>query len=307
MFRDVRDSPSHEAPLPSLQPVQWIEELRALDFLAGREVEALDALCRDLDGARRVATGDGYLITTMVAIGAFRQQASLLAEMRVHAPDAPLPVSCAALAEAPDPAVDGTLCRVMRGEFRWVQGNMRSIHAAMATTPSESGAFHDLIEPLLHDEAWSLARTAQSLARTCGPEAEAAARDDRAISIAAPPLRWVDRVAFSGSAVVTAIAEPAYTMYSERQLDFLAARRLLAAYLQMAAMDPALTAKQRFDALPAALRDGPRPLVIADDGASIAVPLRADRFEPEPTELRFALPRLPPDGNAKSATGVNMD
>jgi len=70
---------------------------------------------------------------------------------------------------------------------------------------------------------------------------------------------------------------PGYASLFERQLDHVARRRLLAALLQMDAMDPVLSPQQRFDALPTELRDGPRPLILAADGSALTVPIRAPR------------------------------
>lgn len=290
VFRDTRaDVDPATAPLPSFQPVTQLDARRALAFNAGDTVGALAAACDDALGAMRWARSPNTLIDGMIGIAAFRQFSLLIAEMRQRAPADPLPASCMALSVAPDAAVEGTLCPAMRGEFRFLQGALRSMGADL---PAGSGP--EWLRPLLHDEEWLLARSAERFVGTCGPAAEAAAREDRPALFAPVRQRWVDRVSFPVSVVLDQIAEPAYQPYPERQLDFVAMRRLLAAFLQMEAMAPALSNVERFEALPPALRDGPRPLVLAEDGASVSVLLRSNRAEAEGGDARLPLPQRIP-------------
>lgn len=269
VFRDLREGRATDA-LPAFAPVLQLESLRALDFLAGNTTGALASACEDAAGAARWAANPNTLIDAMVGVAAFRSQALLIAEMRHRAPAEALPSACLPLAEPPDASRDGTLCEAMRGEYRWLSGMLPSIQDEL---PQGSGPAW--MAPLLHDVDWLLARSAERYAATCGPDAEAAARADRPASFARIEVRWVDRIGFPVSAVLDDIAEPAFQDYPDRQLDFVAQRRLLAAFLQMEAMDPALDNAARFAALPADLRDGPRPLRLADGGTGLAVPLRA--------------------------------
>ena len=284
VFRDLRTGTGVN-DLPAYAPVMQLDSLRALDFAAGDTLGALSAACADAQGAARWATNPNTLLEGMLGVAAFHGSAALIADMRRRAPLDALPASCAALAEAPDAAAEGTLCGAMRGEFRWLS---QLLPASPHDIPSEAGP--RWMAPLLHDIDWLLARSAERYAGTCGPAAEAAARYDRAAGFAPVEQRWVDRVAFPASVMLDRIAEPALFDYPERQLDFVAQRRLLAALLQMDAMAPTLSSAERFAALPAALRDGPRPLALADDGASVSVPLRARRSKQEGSEFRLPLP-----------------
>jgi hypothetical protein len=284
VFRDLRTDAGAEA-LPAYAPIMQLDSLRSLDFAAGNTLGALSAACEDALGAARWARSPNTLLDGMVGIAAFRQHAALIADMRRRAPGDALPASCTALAVAPDAAAEGTLCQAMRGEYRFLETMLGSMGADM---PVGSGP--EWMRPLLHDDEWLMARTAERYAGTCGPAAEAAVREDRAAGFSGVARRWVDHVAFPVSVVLDKIAEPAYLDYADRQLDFVAQRRLLAALLQMDAMPATLAPAERFAALPADLRDGPRPLVLADDGASLSVPQRSRRSEQEGRELRLPLP-----------------
>ena len=303
VFRGPPDS-SPTAPFPPFQPVTQLDALRALDFARGNPAGALDAVCSDALGAARWATDPDLLIDAMIGVAVFRQNAELIAHMRRRAPEVPLPASCAALAVAPDPAVEGPICNGMRGEWHYLE-------RMVAATPIEgevpSHWAPAWIAPLLHDEQWLLARSAERYARLCGPEAADAARADRVMAMASPPPRWVDRVAFPISVVLDRIAEPAHTDYAERQLDFVAQRRVLAAVLQMDAMDPARSNAERFAALPEALREGPRPLLIEADGSALSVPLRSRRSGQDGGEFRLALGAPAAVVTPGDPTGVNLD
>ena len=290
--------------IPSFQPVTQLDALRALDFVRGNPAGALDATCQDALGAVRWATTPDMLIDAMIGIAVFRQSAALIADMRRRAPDLPLPASCAALAIAPDPAVEGMMCNGMRGEWHFLQ-------RMVASTPIEgevpSHWAPAWLAPLLHDEDWLLARSAERYASLCGSEAAEAARADRAIAMGSPPRRWVDRVAFPISIVLDDIAEPAHFDFLERQLDFVAQRRLLAAVLQMDAMDEAMSNAERFAAVPEALREGARPLLIDADGSALSVPLRARRSEQEGGALRLPLPARNASITSEAGGVVNID
>jgi hypothetical protein len=276
VYRDRRTTADALYDLPPLEPVISLDALRALQFSAGQTVEALEATCADTLGAVRWVTAPDTLINAMIGIAIVRQNAHLIADMRQRAPDDSLPESCAALAAPPDPAVEGTICAALRGEWHYQRRLLPELSRQMAESPEWH--WSKPLAPLINDVDWQLATSAEHFASACGEEARRAAAEDRAHALEGPPLRWVDRIAFANSALLMEIAEgasPVYRDYAERQLDFVAMRRLLAAFLQMEAMDPALDNAARFAALPADLRDGPRPLRLADGGTGLAVPLRA--------------------------------
>lgn len=293
MFRDERETVELGDELPPFQRVMDIDSLRAFDFARGETASALAALCEDTRGALRWAAQPESLIQGMVGIAAFRQNGGLIAEMRRRAPADPLPPACAALAEVPDPAQEGLLCPALRGEWRYVQRLMPALEREAAG--QAEGPWRFLPNGLLHDGEWAQAVRAETFAIACGEAAVAAARADRTIELAPGTVRWVDHIAYPASAWLLGLGEPFWRPYQERQLDFLAQRRLLAAALQMAQGDPALGPEQRFAALPAGLREGPRPLrleTLPDGSAVLVVPLRAPRSTAVEAEARFPVAGL---------------
>jgi hypothetical protein len=267
-FRDRRTDASVAGSLPPYPAMTQVRLLRAFDFAAGQTNAALAAACEDARGAARRASDPDVLIDGMLGIAIFRQHAALIADMRQRAPADLLPAACLALANPPDPAVEGTLCPALRGEWHWLTRVMDDVNAHAA---SEAPAW---AQAVAHDPEWMLARSAERFAPHCGDAARQAAREDRATALLTDDPRWVDHVAYPVSVVLDQIAMPAYSDYTERQLDFVAQRRLLAAFLQMDAMDAALAPMQRFEALPEALRDGPRPLRFDASTGRLSVPLR---------------------------------
>ncbi|MCZ8166703.1 hypothetical protein [Silanimonas sp.] len=278
------DFPSYEGPTN-------VDSLRAFQFSTGQTAEALDATCTDTLGAVRWATNPDVLIDAMIGIAIVHQNAHLITDMRRRAPSDPLPSSCRALAEAPDPAVEGSVCNALRGEWHYQRRMFPELERQMAAAPEWH--WSKPITPIVSDIDWQLAASAQHFASACSEEARRAAAEDRPHALEAPPLRWVDRIAFASSAVLMDIATPAYRDYSERQLDYVAMRRLLAAFLQMEAMPVGLSNAERFAALPAELRGGPRPLVFDGTVNAISVPLRSRRYEQNDHLMRLTLPVRP--------------
>jgi len=267
-FRDLRAELTAREALPPYQAMTQTRVLRAFDFAAGQTTAALAAACEDALGAVRRASDPDMLIDGMIGIAVFRQQSALIADMRQRAPADPLPAACLALANPPEPAVEGTLCPALRGEWHWLTRVMDDVNAHAA---SEAPAW---AQAVAHDPEWMLARSAERFAPHCGDAARQAAREDRATALLTDDPRWVDHVAYPVSVVLDQIAMPAYSDYTERQLDFVAQRRLLAAFLQMDVMDAARTPAQRFEVLPETLRAGPRPLRFDASTGRLSVPLR---------------------------------
>jgi hypothetical protein len=286
VFRNPDASPSAEDVLPPFQMLMRLPARRAFDFAAGREVEALDAACRDARDFARWSREQDSLIHAMIAVAGFRQSAPLIAEMRARSPGVALPASCDALAEAPNVAAEGLICDGVRTEWRMIDG----ISASMINHVPEAqrASAHWLHSP----EQFS-ARSAERMVGYCGPAAvDAALQDDIGDARLDVPPRPIDRLSFPVSHILAEIAGgPMYADYWERQLDHVARRRLLAAFLRMEGMDAALTPAQRFEALPAELRDGPRPLRLDAETMALAVALRGRPFEgAKGGEMRLFLP-----------------
>ncbi len=288
VYRETRMAFDFTNALPSYQDTTSLDTLRAFEFASGNTAGALSGACLDASAARRWATEPDTLLQAMLGIAIFRQHTALIADMRQRAPTDPLPASCAALAEAPNAAVEGSLCPALRGEYRY---QVRMLPSLLEPGEAAATAFERARMRIGSDLDSLLGMSAESFAGACTEEAAQAAREDRAIQLQAPTIRWVDHVSNPTGATLMEISVPAYRDYFERQLDHVARRRLLAALLQMGVMDASLTPQQRFDALPDDLRNGPRPLVLATDGSALSVPIRARRGEEqEPNGARLPLP-----------------
>jgi hypothetical protein len=302
VFRNPDPSPAPEDALPPFQMVTRLPARRAFDFLAGREAEALDAACRDAGDLARWSRTQDSLIHAMIAVAGFRQNAGLIAEMRARSPATPLPASCTALADPPDPAVEGIVCDSLRGELRWIENaGMRVID----DVPEEQRA----MARWLHSPEQFTARTAERLAGFCGPVAEAdAARDAIDVARLDVPPRAIDRLSFAVSSILSEIAGPTmYVDYWERQLDHVARRRLLSAVLQMDAMDPQRSPRERFLALPEALREGPRPLRFDVEANTLGVALRGRHHDgTQGGNVVLPLPDRAPPHTVTADTVVNM-
>lgn len=124
-FRDEREEISFSSPFPYFEPVIHLDTLRALEFLDAGSQKALAESCLDARAAIRWATANDTLITARIGMAIFRRHARLIADMRRRAPQDPLPAECVPLAQAPDPAVEGTLCNVLRGEWHYRQRTLR--------------------------------------------------------------------------------------------------------------------------------------------------------------------------------------
>jgi hypothetical protein len=269
VFRNPDAAPAPEDALPPFQMLMRLPARRAFDFAAGREAEALDAACRDAGDVARWSRHQDSLIHAMIAVAGFRQSAPLIAELRARSPGIDLPASCLALAEAPDPASEGLICDGVRAEWRMIDRMSASVIDQVPPAHRTGARW-------LHSPEQFSARSAERFAGYCGPAAVDAAVNDRldGASLDVPP-RAIDRLSFPVSHILAEIAGGSvYADYWERQLDHVARRRLLAAFLQMDAMGASLTPAQRFDALPSALRDGPRPLRFDASTGRLSVPLR---------------------------------
>jgi hypothetical protein len=293
VFRDERATAAMGGDdLPSFQPVVRLDTLRAFDFAAGDTAGALAAACDDARAAVRWAAEPDTLLQGMIGIAVFRQHAALITDMRRRAPGDTMPASCVALAEPPDAGAEGTLCGALRGEWRYQQRTLPGLIASMDA--QDDGHWAAPLAPLLHDDDWLIAESARSFAAACHETARTAAADDRVTPLAPRETRWVDRVGFPMSMALAGIGTPAYADYMQRQLDFIAMRRLLAAFLQMDAMVSTLPDSARFAALPEGLRGGPRPLQWDEETGTLRVALRGTHAGRKPGEASLPGPQAEP-------------
>lgn len=286
VFRNPDAMPAPEDVLPPFQMLMRLPARRAFDFAAGREVEALDAACRDAGDFARWSREQDSLIHAMIAVAGFRQSASLIAEMRARAPGVALPEACVALTGVPDVAAEGLICNGVRAEWRMLDTINASIIDQVPEAQRAGARW-------LHSPEQFSARSAERLAGFCGPAAvDAAVGDDLdGVRFDVPP-RAIDRLSFPVSSILGEVVAGGrmYADYWERQLDHVARRRLLAAFLQMEAMPADLSNAERFAALSAELRDGPRPLRFDAEAHALSVALRGQHDDPKGDKAVLALP-----------------
>ncbi|MCZ8166704.1 hypothetical protein [Silanimonas sp.] len=290
VFRNPDMTPAATDVLPPFQMVIRLSARRAFEFAAGRESAALGATCRDAADFARWSREQDSMVHAMIAVAGFRQSAALIGEMRARTPTVPMPDACLALAALPDPAAEGLICDGLRSEWRMIDGI--GISVVDQVPEAQRPSVHWLHSP----EQFS-ARSAERMAGYCGPAAvDAALRDDIDGARLDSPPRAIDRLSFPVSHILGEIAGGVmYADYWERQLDHVARRRLLAAFLQMEAMPAGLSNAERFAALPAELRDGPRPLRFDAGANTLGVALRGRQHDGAPgNEALLMLPSVSP-------------
>jgi hypothetical protein len=290
VFRNPDMAPAATDVLPPFQMVIRLSARRAFEFAAGRESAALGATCRDAADFARWSREQDSLVHAMIAVAGFRQAVGLIGEMRARMPTVPMPDACLALAALPDPAAEGLICDGLRSEWRMIDG------IGISVVDQVPEAQHPGVHWLHSPEQFS-ARSAERMAGYCGPSAiDAALRDDiDGVRLDVPP-RAIDRLSFPVSHILGEIAGGVmYADYWERQLDHVARRRLLAAFLQMESMPSDLSSAERFAALSAELRDGPRPLRLDAEANTLSVALRGRQHDGAPgNEALLALPSVLP-------------
>jgi hypothetical protein len=160
----------------------------AQQFVAGAPVEAVDALCTDLAGWRRIGADSDFLLGYVFGSSFVRQDLQLLSEMVAELPpEQALPASCAAaLAEVADKELD--LCPAMRSEFALSEAVFRNLYKH--PPPGEPPAW-------VIDTNNILGHAALTEGAFCKPDALQGARADRRAStfIAAPAVCSIPRKA----------------------------------------------------------------------------------------------------------------
>lgn len=217
---------------PDLLGLRALVGLRAVAWRAGRREEALEASCLDLQAAERMAVAhpdDG--VEAMVGINQYQLTAVQLAMMLADAPGIALPPTCEALLAPPVHAPPDALCRIVEGEFGWIEASLDA--------PVVMGRAH--VRGL--DERWEaslralestphvLASAAVEVAWACSPALAEAMRAGR-LDIAPRMAGWRERLASPLDA--WAPAEWAgWHPYRARLLGFEASRRALGARLHL--------------------------------------------------------------------------
>lgn len=217
---------------PDLLGLRALVGLRAVAWRAGRREEALEASCLDLQAAERMALAhpdDG--VEAMVGINQYQLTAVQLAMMLADAPGIALPPACEALLAPPVHAPSDALCRIVEGEFGWIEV---SLDAPLLMGRAYMRGLDERWEaPLrvLESTPHTLGATALAVDWACSP-AVAADMDAGRLDSAPRALGWHARLA-SPLDAWTPGDRAGWHPYRARLLGFDAVRRALGARLHL--------------------------------------------------------------------------
>jgi hypothetical protein len=182
-------------------------------FAAGERLTAVEAVCRDLAGWRRIGGNSDHLVVSMLGVHNVRTDLSLLADMLAKMPkETELPEECGAALEA-SADYEFDLCPAIRFEHALVPEVRKAAQAAKETTPGEPPAW-------IIDWRNFEAMAAQAYAPYCEPKLVAALRADQRAPHPPPPTcsRW-RKLADPYGCALASIASPAFGKYLDRRAD----------------------------------------------------------------------------------------
>lgn len=266
-----------DTPMPSLaEPGNLRLTAAALDFVDGRQVQALAQVCRDASSVRHLHAHTNSLLGAMVADSWMDSIERLLAGMLSELPATQsIPTDCA-VAFAPVTAADVGLCAPLQREFQGILKAMTTVEAA--EHPGLRRA-----QWLLFDPAHTRALLAPSYARACRPQTIDDMQNDRPLSSAQTPLPRLDvfdKVSNPIGQTLARIAAPNYVTYLNRNQDYAAGLRVTAWLL--AARGGATTSDewrlQLTAARPTLQRAGSRPFRLDATGRQLVMPYSAPRM-----------------------------
>jgi hypothetical protein len=232
--------PTSEALIDVVLPPYQLGRLpatrHALLFVDGRRGEALDGTCRAIATWRRLGARSDNLIARMIGIAyAADVHGALFAEMLAQVPrDEPLPASCTQ-AFAPIGDDELSMCRAMRGEFRFLQSALRE--ARRRGLDGDEGPVTRTLQGLYFDIETTEADRAEDLAWYCSDEARTRMRADLPVSSPAPEkdLFRFQCIANAAGCILAQIAAPSFESYPRRVQDANAKLRLLALLVRLRA------------------------------------------------------------------------
>ena len=259
-------------------------------FAAGERLTAVEAVCRDLAGWRRIGGNSDHLVVSMLGVHNVRADLALFADMLAKMPkETELPEECGAALEA-SADYEFDLCPAIRFEHALVPEVRKAAQAAQDVAPGEPPAW-------LIDWRNFEAMAAQAYAPYCEPAVVAALRADGRAPSPPPPTcsRW-RKLADPYGCALAAVAPPGFGKYLDRRADqaqMLALMRVVV-WLRTAAETPA--------EVPTVLAARPKELGLLREPAydagtdRVSIPLhessRSSRFElaagaePRPTRVR---------------------
>ena len=277
-------------PLPAFgPPMKLLLTVPALDFVEGRQAQALDAMCVQAVTVRRLHAHTNSLVGAMVDVAWMEHIEQELADMLAELPAGQaIPATCTE-AFAPVVMADVSLCAPMQREFEFA-----AVTAAMPVERNRAGWFTRLRLRTLIDPAGVRRLIAPSFAWFCRRDVSAAALDDRPLAAdGVPGVRYdlFDAVSNAVGLILARIAPPDYTQYLQRNQDYAAGLRLTAWLLSN--RDGAATAtdwqRRLASALPTLRLGDDRHVSIDPDGRHVRMGYRARR----PGHAALVLPLMP--------------
>jgi hypothetical protein len=217
--------PNFAAPIPEYQQTGPLQLARAaLRHVDGDRVGALDGLCRDLSGWRRLKGRSDSLVFEMVVLAWLQGGVQLAADLRAEAPAGePLPSECIA-ALAPLAKGERMSCDVFRGEFRTFDGMLAP--EQMLASPAESAPF-ERVRAYASRFAYSAEGTRALLARHLANACAARDSPNDVANLAPPQCGFEARVFNPIGCVLSEVAMADYGRYHQREREFdTLARRL---------------------------------------------------------------------------------
>ncbi|ULU26080.1 hypothetical protein [Dyella terrae] len=195
----------------------------AVDFVDGKQAQAMDAACSQVATMRRLHAHANSLVATMVFAARLRGSVRLFSELLSELPaDASLPVSCAG-AFAPVTAEDVDMCPSMQAE------------SAIVASPELFGRPEHWYE----NWNWSGSQTQRLLAADygamCEPDlAQRLLADEHVEMMRHPPrVDLFDFISNSTGTIISRIPVPSFDAYLARQQDTAATLRMGALLIWM--------------------------------------------------------------------------
>ncbi|MDC8746903.1 hypothetical protein NY751_12630 [Xanthomonas campestris] len=261
-----------DSPLPELQGLTLSMTQHALDFVQGRQAQAVAAVCSDAQVARVLLRSDESLIVTMIGGAMLRGNADLFASMLSELPvNVALPAQCAS-AFAPLRVEDSSLCGALHGEARIVD----AVYAQMLGEMDQSAQrWYDRAVLKFFDAERTRALTAPNYTWACSDAVRKQLVQDARVddsALASPPAKDVACVA---NAVGCVLADAQYSdggNYQRQLQDTAAAMRLIGVVLWLREHPDARPLAQRLQELPDELVRPARGITIAAQGQAVQVP-----------------------------------
>lgn len=268
---------SAHTPLPSFHSMPDLRlTAAAVDFVEGRQEQALAAVCRQAVTVRRLHAHTNSLVGAMVTVKWMESTTWLLAEMLAEvAPDQAVPATCAE-AFVPPVLADADLCAPMRHEYEWLVGAMAVVDPARRQG-SEWVALYALVDI---QGIYRLA--APGYAWACSEKVKLALQTDRPFDVTGvPPVRYDLFDTFSNymGVILARVDGPNHTKYLARNQDYTANLRLMAWLLATRgdARSAADWQQRLTEALPGLQLDSERAFTVDPDGRYVRMSYREPR------------------------------